>query len=802
MILKFLSKFKKDQAIYLLFISLIVTNFIVFAMSWGIKNFYYMGADEDQWIKYSLYYIGQQHAGSPIYHVPLFCDLIYPFISGIFVNMLTGYLVWKIIIYILASITLFLLLSRVSNIWIGFVLTTYFQYSINTYAIPTYSYLAMLFYLVSLLVIYSRTERSGIAFGLLLLGGLVRFEILIIALAFFICLLISSWKIIFSRKFAKQLIIPVLIFISLIYWHGSSITMLPNDLLHRGQTSVVWYMYDYLYYEGDFKKYTNADRGSITNEDINKVLMENFGKSRTELDNGSFFDLWKANPQLMMARYKKLISELPILLIDPFKLRIPFTELDQIHPLLCLLLTIIPALVILLFKFIKNVRISNFGWSLQYYIKSQKKYLPKEALILTCCVCFAFIPWMMTKPQAHYLIMALPAFYILLSIFLSKIFLSIQNIVRNDDMIKQDTLDEHPKDPLKNNINSSEEIVKKLRKSSTINKRTWVASVKHFMTNLGINYGLSKKDEKFIRIKKIIKLIRYILKSLEISYDNDNKNEKIILRKEITEILRHFGESHRMGNKSSAHNKKIFLPERICFIKHFFNRLTNYKLILILKKKIIGKEKGNNRIKSVTIFVGIILIAILIFVFNKKPTNTKTVIYNGKTYHTVEIGSQVWLKENLDIGEKIPGNKSAGNNGIIEKYCYDNKQENCDKYGGLYQWDEAMQYSKTPGTRGICPDGWHIPEFAELQTLSATVNNKGNALKLEGTNSDGFSALLAGYRYTNGYFNYDGKHTYFWSSSESGPRFAQNLGLNGNGNYINMFYDYKESGFSVRCVKD
>ena len=49
---------------------------------------------------------------------------------------------------------------------------------------------------------------------------------------------------------------------------------------------------------------------------------------------------------------------------------------------------------------------------------------------------------------------------------------------------------------------------------------------------------------------------------------------------------------------------------------------------------------------------------------------TPTVTYYGKTYNTVQIGNQCWLKENLDVGTMINTNSSSNkqtNNGIIEK---------------------------------------------------------------------------------------------------------------------------------------
>ena len=192
---------------------------------------------------------------------------------------------------------------------------------------------------------------------------------------------------------------------------------------------------------------------------------------------------------------------------------------------------------------------------------------------------------------------------------------------------------------------------------------------------------------------------------------------------------------------------------------------------------------------------------------------TPTVLYEGKTYHTVKIGSQCWLKENLDVGTMVNGNQNQTNNGIKEKYCYGNDTNNCNTYGGLYQWDEAMQYSTNPGAQGICPPGWHIPTLAELQTLAATVNNNGNALKREdqgsgngqGTNISGFSALLAGSRIPvwGGIFKELGYYTSFWSSTEFNDAVtAYGLWLIYNGSDIYLTPTGKEIGVSVRCIKD
>ena len=185
---------------------------------------------------------------------------------------------------------------------------------------------------------------------------------------------------------------------------------------------------------------------------------------------------------------------------------------------------------------------------------------------------------------------------------------------------------------------------------------------------------------------------------------------------------------------------------------------------------------------------------------------TSTIIYAGKTYNTVLIGSQCWLKENLNVGTRINGSSNQTNNSTIEKYCYNDLESNCNTYGGLYLWNEAMQYVTTPGTQGICPPGWHIPTKAELQTLASAVGNDGNALKAvgqgTGTNTSGFSALLAGYRSSSGSFGHLGSYASFWSSTVYNASNAYTLFLTSYDSTISFPYDGKDFGFSVRCLQD
>jgi uncharacterized protein (TIGR02145 family) len=197
------------------------------------------------------------------------------------------------------------------------------------------------------------------------------------------------------------------------------------------------------------------------------------------------------------------------------------------------------------------------------------------------------------------------------------------------------------------------------------------------------------------------------------------------------------------------------------------------------------------------------------------------VTYEGQTYNTVQIAVQCWFKENLNVGTMVPGNQNQSNNGIIEKYCFNNSPANCDTYGGLYQWDEIMQYTVQQGTQGICPNGWHIPtnsEWTELIDFLGYEAVAGGKMKSTGTieagtglwttpnegatNSSGFTALPGGFRNLDGVFGILGYWTYICSSTEYNFYSAFDLNLFYFNTAVNRPTDYKDLGFSVRCVKN
>lgn len=182
-----------------------------------------------------------------------------------------------------------------------------------------------------------------------------------------------------------------------------------------------------------------------------------------------------------------------------------------------------------------------------------------------------------------------------------------------------------------------------------------------------------------------------------------------------------------------------------------------------------------------------------------------TVAYSGKTYNTVQIGDQCWLRENLDVGTMIPASLFQGDNDTIEKFCYDNNPLNCEIYGGLYEWGEAMQYEITPGVQGICPPGWHMPTIAEFRAESIAVGGDGNSLKAvgqgSGTNTSGFSALLGGRR-DAGFLGL-GTLTPIWSSTLGDLAVSEScMVLWGPLNRIFLEFQHQQYGSSIRCLRN
>jgi len=173
----------------------------------------------------------------------------------------------------------------------------------------------------------------------------------------------------------------------------------------------------------------------------------------------------------------------------------------------------------------------------------------------------------------------------------------------------------------------------------------------------------------------------------------------------------------------------------------------------------------------------------------------------------------------------ISGSSTQTDNSIYEKFCQGNDINLCNIYGGLYQWNEMMNYSTLESAIGLCPEGWHIPSNNEWCTLENEVDvgsiscsstdyrgtDAGGNLKESGTihwadpnvgatNTSSFTALPGGDRFLDGNFYYLSELAFFWTSTQGGGAWTR--GLWHNSSQISRGDNNKDYGFSVRCIKD
>ena len=161
---------------------------------------------------------------------------------------------------------------------------------------------------------------------------------------------------------------------------------------------------------------------------------------------------------------------------------------------------------------------------------------------------------------------------------------------------------------------------------------------------------------------------------------------------------------------------------------------------------------------------------------------------DGQTYRTVRIGDQVWMAENLNY------------QGDFKSYCYENDDENCEKYGRMYSPDDA---------KTACPEGWRLPSAQDFVDLENNTGKDMSALRAtdgweSGNGSDlyGFSLYPAG-RYSiignTLKFVQMGVAAYLWTDTESEFGILVFDGLNIGYPATSMTSD---NYLNVRCVKE
>lgn len=182
------------------------------------------------------------------------------------------------------------------------------------------------------------------------------------------------------------------------------------------------------------------------------------------------------------------------------------------------------------------------------------------------------------------------------------------------------------------------------------------------------------------------------------------------------------------------------------------------------------------------------------------------------TYGVVTINDRKWMTENLNY-QPIKGSS----------WCNDNKDSNCVKYGKLYDWTSAMgideSYASDTWTgfdfphQGICPDGWHLPNKGEFESLVAFAGGAslaGGQLKSKsgwlnngnGTDNFGFSAHPGGQKQssTNVSFSNAGNYGIWWSSTGAGDAVAYVVQMLYANSAASVNSANKKFGFSVRCA--
>ena len=265
--------------------------------------------------------------------------------------------------------------------------------------------------------------------------------------------------------------------------------------------------------------------------------------------------------------------------------------------------------------------------------------------------------------------------------------------------------------------------------------------------------------------------------------------------------------------------------------------------------------------KRISLFFMVALATLCFSACNKKAFPEPTIIHNavtdldGNSYDAVQIGNQVWMAENLRTKTiktkeneimhlQIDGEGFNMWDGTGAAYCYpDGRPENEEQYGLLYS-EYFVFADETPLI--ICPDGWHLPNSSEWETLKTTVAemsgekpnkiaaylcgnvgwkksskaNAGGNLNSPGRNFTGFSALPADdntYQSENSDSNF-GKYAQFLCYTEwpEAPYplnnfYAKEVVISYESSNVPVFDDSSNNLFefgyncgykSVRCVRD
>lgn len=221
--------------------------------------------------------------------------------------------------------------------------------------------------------------------------------------------------------------------------------------------------------------------------------------------------------------------------------------------------------------------------------------------------------------------------------------------------------------------------------------------------------------------------------------------------------------------------------------------------------------------KNLKLTLSLFLIC-LVFATCKKDKGMPTVTdVDGNVYHTVKIGTQTWMVENLKTTKFNDGSpitpitdNTAWVNTLGPAYCYyNNDATKKTPYGALYNW-QAVNTGK------LAPKGWHVPSKVEFETLFNTIGGDvstahklkelGNShwpiFNVSATDDYGFALMPSGFRSPIGNFVSINQTSYVWSSTSISAGSSTALHVDHNGDDLELPGYSQINGFSVRCVKD
>jgi len=233
--------------------------------------------------------------------------------------------------------------------------------------------------------------------------------------------------------------------------------------------------------------------------------------------------------------------------------------------------------------------------------------------------------------------------------------------------------------------------------------------------------------------------------------------------------------------------------------------------IVYSSKDHVGDLKVKERVGNVIYSQGLIIIT----------NNNYVDAFND--LEPIKIGSQYWSSKNLNVskyrnGDIIPevNDSTQWANLTTGAWCYygDNSGNpniaSGSVYGKLYNWYAVND------SRGLAPQGWHVPSDGEWTTLTNYLGGDaiaGGKMKESGTthwaspntgatNSSGFAGLPGGYRDPYGTFYDIGNLGFWWSSSAYNTSFAWFRDLSCSSANVGRYFNNKTIGFSVRLIKD